>query len=122
MTQPNGTGSTGENSQDESLSQEQLQQVMAMGEQASQLLNSPVYNMAYQRLLNQKFQQWLTTDPKEERKRESMYCQAQGLIEITELMAGAVEDAQRILSERQAQNDPNVQQQQYMDTQGFGIQ
>ena len=52
MTQQSTNGLHDENSQDESLSQEQLQQILATGENASQLLNSPVYNMAYQRLLN----------------------------------------------------------------------
>lgn len=122
MTQQNTNGLGDENSQDESLTQDQLQQILATGERASQLLNSPVYNMAYQRLLNDKFQQWLATDPKEERKRESMHAQAKGLIEITELLSGAVQDAQRILSDQQAQNDPNAQHAQYMDAQGFVTQ
>ena len=120
MTQQSTNGLHDENSQDESLNQEQLQQILATGENASQLLNSPVYNMAYQRLLNDKFQQWLATDPKEERKRESMHAQAKGLIEITELLSGAVQDAQRVLADQQAQNDPGAQRAQFLDTQGFG--
>lgn len=106
---------------EDSLTPEQMQRVLQAGEQASQLLNAPIYNIAYQQILNQKFQEWLGSDPKEERRRESLYLQAKGLTEVTELLGSAVADAQRVAHAQKEANDPNLQMQSYDDQQGFGL-
>lgn len=111
----------GGNSPGESPTQEQLQHVLQVGEQASKLLNSQVYNMAYQQLLNQKFQDWMASTPKEVNKRESLFMQAKGLVEVTELLASAVEDATRVQQNLNTQNDPHAQGQEFLDQQGFGL-
>jgi ribosomal protein L22 len=121
MTQNAAGSSNGGSSPEESLTQEQMQKILRIGEQASQLLNNPVYNMAYQQLLNVKFQEWMSSSPKEQAKREGLYTQAKGLVEVTELLASAVEDAQRVQQDLNMQNDPLRQQQEYADQQGFGL-
>ena len=107
--------------QDDSLTPEQVQRVIRAGEDASQLLNAPIYNAAYQQVMQQKYQEWLTSDPKEERKRESLYLQARGLMEVTELLGSAVQDAQRVAHAQTQANDPAVQAHEYMNEQGFGL-
>ena len=54
-------------------------------------------------------------------RRESLYYQSQGLMAVTEKLGNAVEDARRVLSQQQAQNDPAAQQQEYLNNQGFGL-
>lgn len=121
MTQNAKNSSNGGQSPEDSLTTEQVQRIMQTGAQASQLLNNPVYNMAYQQLLNRKFQEWLASTPKESQKREGLFMQAKGLVEVTELIASAVEDALRLEQEQAERQDPGRVQQDYMDQQGFGL-
>ena len=121
MPQKQRNAGNGEQSPNESLTHDQLQHILKVGEDASQLLSSPVYNTAYQQLMNSKFQEWLTTSHKEAQKRESLYMQAKGLVEVTDLLATAVEDAKRVQHDLSAQNDPGRAEQEYMDQQGFGL-
>jgi hypothetical protein len=121
MTQNGTQTSQGGTSQSESQTQEQLQRMLQVGNDASILLNSPVYNLAYQQLIQQKFEEWMATDPKEERKRESLYHQVKGLVNMTENLSAAVEDAQRILEEQHQESDPEYRRRQYQDAQGFDL-
>lgn len=121
MTQSNTDGLPGENLPDGSLSPEQLQQILQVGQMASEQLNNPVFNMAYQNLMTALHGQWLSTEDKEERKRESIWMQAKGLEKVTRLLGSAVEDAQRVLAEQAQQNDPNVKYTDHLDQQGFGV-
>ena len=102
-------------------SPENMQRIIQIGEHASQLLGSPVYNIMYRTTLDNMFQQWLGTTPKEQNKREGLWHEAQGLINITSNLGAAVQDAQRVLQKQQAQNDPMQQVNEYLDTQGFNI-
>jgi hypothetical protein len=113
----------GEQSQDTSSTQEQqsVQEILALGEQASQLLNSPVYNVMYNLQLRNVFSQFLETSPKEVNKREGLYHEAQGLINLTEKMGGLVEEAQRVLREQEEKRDPRRAAADYEDRQGFGL-
>ncbi len=115
------TQSKRKESQDDPLGQESLQRIMQVGSQASELLASPVYNMVYQRLMTDLHGQWLTTEPKEERKRESLWMQAKGLEKVTISLSGAVEDAHRVLQENAQKQDPKQKENEYLDNQGFGV-
>ena len=119
MTQRKGTPKDEEQSQD--YSSEDVQRVIQVGEHASHLLKTPVYNLAYRNVVDQIVQDWMGSSPKETMKRESLYNQVNGLIEVTEKLASAVDEAQRVLSEQQAQNDPSAVQNEYLDNQGFGL-
>jgi len=113
MTQKNNAGS-----KNGSSSEHSLQHALQMGAEASKMLSSPLYNVMYQEKMRELHDQWLSSEPKEERKRESLYWQARGLIELTENMGELVTQAQVIM---QSQSDAeNAQTQQYLDEQGFG--
>ena len=105
----------------QTYSSEDVQRVLQVGEHASQLLQTPVYNLAYRNVVDQIVQDWMGSQPKETMKRESLYNQVNGLINVTERLSSAVEEAKRVLSEQQAQNDPNTVHNDYMDNQGFGL-
>ena len=102
-------------------SPEGIQRIIQIGEHASQMLGSPVYNVMYRQILDRTFQDWLGTAPKEENKREGLWDEAQALINMTSNLGAAVQDAQRVLQRQQAQNDPSQKTNDYLDTQGFGI-
>jgi hypothetical protein len=121
MPQKQRNSGNGEHSPNDSPTHDQLQHIMKVGEEASLLLQSPIYNTAYQQLINQKFQDWLASSHKESQKRESLYMQAKGLVEVTDLLATAVEDAKRVQHDLNTQNDPTRAEQEYLNEQGFGL-
>jgi hypothetical protein len=106
----------------EKLSSEDAQRILQVGEHASQLLRTPVYNLAYRNVMDSLFNDWLGSKPKEELLRASLYNQAIGLTTVTERLASAVADAELVLQKQQAQNDPEQHQQEYLDNQGFTTQ
>lgn len=120
MTQRKEEPTQGE--QPQAYSSEDAQRVVQIGEHAAQTLNSPVYNLAYQNVMQELTNDWLVSQPKETMKRESLYNQANGLVAVTEKLANAAEEARRLLSEQAVQNDPEAQRAEYLNTQGFGIQ
>lgn len=102
-------------------SQQSVQEIMALGEQASRLLGAPVFNIIYNLQLREIFNQFLESSPKEQNKREGLYHQGQGLITMVERMGALVEEAKRILAEEEEKRDPRRQAQDYTDRQGFGL-
>lgn len=114
------------NSHDEENSQQEYwqaaQEMMAAGEQAAQLLNSPVFNVAYRAQMEDTINQWLTSEPKEQNKRDSLYYQAQAQVAMATRMQSFVEQAQRLHEEQRKKQDPKQQRAEYLETQGFGVQ
>lgn len=98
------------------------QEILSAGEQAARLLQAPVFNLAYRQQMEDTVNQWLTSSPKESNKRDSLYYQAKALVQMATRMNGFVEQAQRVLVEQGADQDPKRKQADYLDTQGFGIQ
>jgi len=98
------------------------QQVIAAGERAAQLLNSPEFNLAYRMQMEDTINLWLSSEPKEQNKRESLYYQAMAQAQMATRMQAFVEQAQRLLAEQHATDDPDTRRANYLDTQGFGIQ
>lgn len=96
---------------------EYLGHIMQLGQQASQLLQSDVYNWAYQELMMELHAELLATEPKEERKRESLYHEAKALTRISERLAAYVEHAQN--QAQQGQPAPDAIPQPYQETDGF---
>jgi hypothetical protein len=95
-----------------------IQQIMQAGEGASQLLNSPIYNLAHRMSVDQTVQAWSSSAPKEREKREGHYQEIQALGRISMNMYSMVERAQQLIKEQgetqfKAQNE-------YLDQQGFG--
>ena len=98
------------------------QEMMAAGERAAQLLNSDVFNLAYRLQMEDTINQWLTSEPKETNKRDSLYYQAQAQVAMATRMQSMVEQAQALLAKQNAEHDPKRKRADYLDTQGFGIQ
>ena len=96
-----------------------LQQIIAMGEHASQLLQSPVYNLAHRMSLDSVIQEWSACQPKEREKRESLWHELQALGRTAQTLAGMVERAQQAAH---AQSESATQaENEYLDQQGFGL-
>lgn len=94
-----------------------LEQVVRMGEEASRLLNSPLYQLAHRIAIDQALAEWSTTSPKEREKRESLWHEVQAHGRAADVMKGCIERAQQIMADQQqGQSDSG-----YFDTQGFGI-
>ena len=116
MTQSNGKEQQPEHSQ-----QDSLQRTIQIGQSASELLGSPVFNLAYQNMMTRLHGEWMTSQPKEERKRESLWMQAKGLEQVTLDLYAAVEEAQRVAQESAQRHDPKAQESDYLNAQGYGL-
>lgn len=98
------------------------QEMMAAGHQAAQLLDSQIFNTAYRLQMEDTINQWLTSEPKEVNKRESLYHQARAQVAMATRMQAFVEQAQ-VLAQKQAErHDPERKRNEYLDNQGFGLQ
>ena len=98
------------------------QEILQAGEQAAQLLSSPLFNYVYKQQMEATINEWITSAPKEVNKRESLYHQVQAQGQMATRMAEIVEQAQ-VVQQKVAENDaPAAKQNEYLDTQGFGIQ
>ena len=98
------------------------QEILQAGEQAAQLLNSQLFNVAYRMQMEDTINQWLTSEPKETMKRDSLYHQAKAQAQMATRMQGFIEQAQVVLVKQNAEQDPSVKRADFLDKQGFGIQ
>lgn len=105
----------------ENLSPQDKHRIVQVGEQASQLLNNPVFNQAYRQVMDRKYIEWLDSAPKEVQKREGLFHQVKGLAEVTETLSQAVADANQVLAELHEENSPEGKRQAYESAQGFGL-
>jgi hypothetical protein len=98
------------------------QEMMRAGEEAARLLNSPVFNLAYRAQMEDTINQWLTSEPKETNKRDSLYHQAQAQVAMATRMQSFVEQAEMLRAEQDTKQSEEHKRNEYLDTQGFGIQ
>jgi hypothetical protein len=119
MTQHKNS-SDGENSPQDFW--QNAQELMQAGSEAARLLNSEVFNLAYRLQMEDTVNQWLTSEPKETNKRDSLYYQSQALVAMATRLQSFVEQAQVIMQKQAATQDPRGKHAEYLDTQGFGIQ
>ena len=91
------------------------------GQHAAQSLNSPIENVIHDLRMMQIFRQWQTSEPKEENLRRSLYYEARAMQETALLKASMVGEAQRIVQQRQKENDPVEHERQRLDEQGYGL-
>lgn len=106
----------------QNLSSEQEANFLQSGEAAAELLQSPIYNQAYQMCMNEIFMEWMNSEPHEKNLREGLYFQRLGMATQAEKFSAAVRAAQQVLRQQQEKHDPQVQEQERLDEQGFGIQ
>ena len=92
-------------------------EILKYGEEAAQLLNAPVYNIAHKMALDSLVDSWLQTADNETQKRESLWLQAQLLGLTAGMLLEMVNAAQNInmSEEEKAEQDLN----RFLDEQGF---
>lgn len=118
MSRNSNNGSKQSGSSPENDSGMGLQQIIQMGEAASQLLNNPLYQMAHKLAVDQAIVEWSQTSPKEKEKRDSLWHEVQAHGRTAEIMRGCIERAQQVLQDQAGQQDPGKE---YLDRQGFGF-
>ena len=119
MSNGRSNGRNGSNNSPENDYGVPLEQIIHMGEEASRLLNSPIYNLSHRMSLDQTIQEWAATQPKEREKRESLWYELQALGRVAQTMAGMVERAQQAAQARNEEQE-NADR-DYLDRQGFGL-
>lgn len=72
------------------------EEILLQGEQAANLLNSPTFNLGFRTLIQEYQDDWLSTQPQESAKRESLYLKAQVAGDVASDIAQLVSDAQRL--------------------------
>ena len=119
MSSDRSNGRNGSGQAPENDSGMPFQQILQMGQLASNQLNSPVYNFAHRMAIDQAIQEWAGSLPKEREKRESLYHEVQALGRVAQTMAGLVERAQQAAA---SQNEEQANSEKdYLDRQGFGL-
>ncbi len=96
------------------------EKILELGEQAAQLLNSDVYNLAHQMAISQIENDWMGTSPKESLKRESLWHEAQA-------HGRAAQNLKALINAAQSQNLTDAQKAEqdllrYENYQGFGLE
>lgn len=94
-----------------------LQEIIKMGEGASQLLNNPIYQMAHRLAVDQAILEWSATSAKEKEKRDSLWHEVQAHGRAASVMQGMIERAQQVIQDQ----NQEYQQSDYLDRQGFGL-
>lgn len=119
MSNDSNNGSNGSGSLPEDDSGMNIQQVIQMGELASQALNNPIYQLAHRIAVDQAILEWSSTSPKEVQKREGLWHEIQAHGRAAEAMRGCIERAQQLIKE---QSDQQNTERDYLDRQGFGFE
>ena len=118
MSNRQGNGRNGQGKPPENDQGMDLNQVIQMGEQASQLLNSQIYNVAHRMAIDETIQAWAATSPKEREKRESLWAEVQAHGRAAMVLSGMVERAQQAMVKQSEQRE--VTENEFLDKQGFG--
>ena len=79
--------------QEEALS---AAEILSMGEQAANLLDDPIYNLAHRSVVRNLQDEWMSTSPHESQKREGLYQQIRGLSAVAGEMAAMISQAQQV--------------------------
>lgn len=94
------------------------EEILTQGEQASSLLEAPIYNLAHRSVIQNLQDEWMTTQPHEREKREGLYQMIRGLSAISSEMAMMVEQA-RLMDEDDLAQERKLQL-AYDENAGFG--
>ena len=80
------------------MQQEQLtiSEILSQGEEASKLLDSPIYNLAHRSVVQNLQDEWAQTSPHETQKREGLYQRLQALSTVASEMAMMIAKAQNV--------------------------
>jgi len=84
-----------------SSSQPDIQSILEAGNQAAQLLNSPIFNIAYRETVNRFFNEWLTTKVDHSKERETIYSRVTALQTVATTLSEFVQQAETIQQQQQ---------------------
>ena len=93
------------------------QEILSQGENASKLLDSPVYNLAHRSVIQNLQDEWMSTSPHETQKREGLYQRVQALSGVANEMSMMIARAQQV-SDAELQEERKLQL-DYDENQGF---
>ena len=93
-------------------------EILSQGEQASNLLEAPVYNLAHRSVVQNLQDEWMTTQPHERERREGLYQMIRGLSAVSTELAMMIEQA-RMLTEDEMAKERKLQL-AYDEQAGFG--
>jgi hypothetical protein len=71
-------------------------EILMQGEEASRLLDSPIYNLAHRSVVQNLQDEWVGTSPHETAKREGLYQRVQAVSMVAAEMAMMIARAQNI--------------------------
>ena len=71
-----------------------VDEILKLGEEASLLLDSPIYNLAHRSVVQSLQDEWVATSPHETQKREGLYQRVQALSMVAAEMAMMIARAQ----------------------------
>ena len=71
-----------------------ISEILTLGEEASRLLDSPIYNLAHRSVVQNLQDEWVGTSPHETQKREGLYQRVQALSQVASEMAMMIARAQ----------------------------
>ena len=117
MSKSTNSGNNGSGNSPANDSGLNLQEIIQMGELASQALNNPIYHMAHRMAVDQAILEWSSTSAKEKEKRDSLWHEVQAHGRVAQHLHGFIERAQQVLAEQN--RDP---EKDYRDRQGFGFE
>lgn len=97
------------------------EQILNLGQKASDALNNPIFRIEYDHLCTKYYRDWIEADPAH--TKEMAFLKAKHLVlnEIMRDFAGMVDHAQRIYADIQKSNDPQAQESKRLDEQGYGL-
>jgi len=73
-----------------------IDEISSQGEEASRLLDSPIYNLAHRSVVQNLQDEWVETSPHETQKREGLYQRVQALSMVASEMAMMIARAQSL--------------------------
>lgn len=71
-----------------------ISEILTQGEEATRLLDSPIYNLAHRSVVQSLQDEWVGTSPHETQKREGLYQRVQALSQVAAEMAMMIARAQ----------------------------
>ena len=109
---PKSNKTKGAPSQDVSTTPElTADEIRLMGESAARLLNEPIYQEAYEKVIQDYQDQWMMSQPHETNKRESLYNKIQAASDHVKELAAMVQATQALNLEevKRTQVNPTFQ-------------
>ncbi len=94
-------------------------EILMLGEEASRLLDSPIYNLAHRSVVQNLQDEWVGTSPHETQKREGLYQRIQALSQVAAEMAMMIARAQS-LEDNELAKERKLQL-AYDENSGFGL-